>query len=161
MPRKSLWRLSRISASSVSRMVSFSSSPKAAWPRPQARGRCPPRSSFSPPHYIFSSHLICPIQAYPARNKVCIQAAGLAKNAIALLSRTWKHLQDGRERLASALLPLPWWERVGVRGNQFLHRISPSPLVGEGWGEGKTNGAPDHPPLTPPIKGGEEERCSH
>ena len=60
------------------------------------------------------------------------------------------------------MLPLPLWESAGVRGNQFPHRIPPSPLVGEGRGEGKTSGSPDHPPLTPPIKsyGGEGDELT-
>ena len=65
--------------------------------------------------------------------------------------------RNGKATSRKPSLPLPRWERVGVRGDQFPHRIPPSPPVGEGRGEGETSRAPDHPPLTPPIKGGEEE----
>jgi len=52
----------------------------------------------------------------------------------------------------SLFLPLPWWERVGVRGGQFRHHISPSPLVGEGRGEGQSV-SPPHFSLSPGGRG--------
>ena len=59
--------------------------------------------------------------------------------------------------VASVFLPLPSWERAGGEGSLLTHKFklspcfSPSPLVGEGRGEGGTINPQGSTPRQPPV----------